>query len=234
MSNNFPFESFTNTDEALIHVDKSETHRVFMLCRASAIEQYAHFENILFRLFVYLKVDTEERLGDFYHNKLNAQSRLVHIKKALENKHGNCYELFWSSFYEHIKELSIRRNLIIHWTVAKTLEMHNLTNKNPSSNPSVITVASNSYSSLRVLGQWDKDNLGRELFLKDLLQFTMACNLFYHITQHFIWIASDSPKILDVAWKDVFKSKVVLPIPESHPLFNYLKPAVDAKMGLLG
>lgn len=234
MCNNFPFESFTNTDEALIHVDKSETHKKFMLCRASAIEQYAHYEYVLFRLYVYLSNDTEENLGDFYFNKLNAQSKLDYIDKVLKLKHGNTYDLFWSSFYEHVKELPKRRNLIVHWTVTHTLEVHNLINKHPSSNPSVITVASNSYTKLKALGEWDKDNLGRELYLEDVLQFTMACNLFFHLVQHFIWIASDSPKVLDAAWKDVFKSTVVLPITENHPLFNYLKPAVDAKMGLLG
>ncbi|GEM_PF-2441979 len=215
MNENFPFESFIDTDEALVHIDKSKIHREFMLARASAIEQYAHLEHILFSLYTYLVNKSIEEAGKEYH-AWDAQSRLIHIGKQLKVKCGEKYNTFWQSFHVHIKELPTRRNLIVHWTIVKTS-----------------TSEGESWSSLKPISKWDKYFFGRELFLKDILQFTMASNFFYHVVQNFIWVISESPKQIHPNWQQTFQLPIVLPISEEHPLFNYLKPAVDAKMGLL-
>jgi hypothetical protein len=215
MNENFPFDHFLNTDEALVHIDKSMSHREFMLCRASAIEQYAHLEHILFSLYVFLENKNFEEVGEKYHS-LDAQSRLVHIGKQLKLRFGEKYNIFWESLFEHLKQLPTRRNLIVHWTIVKT-----------STSDGV------SWSSLKPISKWDKYFFGRELFLKDILQFTMATNFFYHLIQNFIWVISKSSKKIHSKWKETFQFAIVLPVPETHPLFNYLQPAVDAKMGLL-
>lgn len=58
-------------------------------------------------------------------------------------------------------------------------------------------------------------------------------SLFHILTNFIFWIDEKSPKILGARWGDVFSKEVALPLPEEHPLYNYLKGAVDAKMGLL-
>lgn len=189
--------------DAIFLVDKDETHRPFMVARASAIEQYANVEQVLASLCAYLMGVTVDVAGIAFFKMNNARARLMMLDRLLKKKHGNTYNIFWNSLVKQLRQIDERRNLIVHWITEKTATSNN-----------------ERWSCLVGANYWDKTENSEKIYLNDLYNFILKCEFFYHLIQHFLWIISGSPKKIHASWPEICQQPIVYPPPKAHPLFR--------------
>jgi hypothetical protein len=177
--------------------------------RGHAIQSYANLEQSLCRLFVLVSGTTPDVAGVIFFKITSTAYRDKMLARLVEKKYGNKYEAFWESLGKLIAQITQRRNEIVHWSVAMTIDAARGTQI-----PTL--VLPNIYDWLLT------DKAEPPITTEGLIEFkikcdtiTRLCNMFQMIHKHSHW-----PAELMKTWLDIFQKPVVYPMPEGHPLFQ--------------
>jgi hypothetical protein len=87
----------------------------FWATRGQAIEAYAIVERTLCLIFASLTGMSLDVAGIIFFKIVNAGTLHAILEKLMRKKHGATYSLFWNSYIKILREVSERRNQIVHW-----------------------------------------------------------------------------------------------------------------------
>jgi hypothetical protein len=200
---------FEMADQVISIADAMEIASVdaFWALRAKAIQAYSSMEQSLFFLFSQSAGVQPDIGGIIFFKITSSQARNSIIEKLIRKRHGDTFNLFWNSYLKQIRSLDIKRNEIVHWTVANEIS------GNDASGRPIVSVT------LVRPAFFDRDTSAPSLTTKDLLEFMSKCDVFSRAVNMFMLISgSHMPASEAKPWLDMFQQPFVYPLPTGHPL----------------
>jgi hypothetical protein len=179
----------------------------FLSARGKAIESYVGYEQSLANLYASLMGVSQDYAGVTFFRINNARARLEIMERLLRKRHGDQYNLFWTSLKKQLGGLDARRNEIVHWTSFEEIGAVR-----------TLTLAPGNF--------WDQlDNPNRaKIVVDDLYDFIIKAHFFSRLLNMFLMVCSGQlakykEGIETLArWSPIFEEAVVYPPPEGHPL----------------
>jgi hypothetical protein len=177
----------------------------FWAARGFAIQAYADLEQSLCRLFAHLSGTGFDVAAIIFFKITSAGARDTILDRLLKKKHGDTYAAFWNSFQTLVRQVTHKRNEIVHW---------NAINEVGASGPKLKLTPPNF---------WDFDENSPSYTTDDFYAFMKLCDYLCRFCNMFWWFIAPLPSAQrDAAtvqtWRDIFQQPAVYPPPSNHPL----------------
>jgi hypothetical protein len=177
----------------------------FWAIRGKAIQAYATLEQSLCTLFSHLSSIPMNLAGIVFFKIYQSDVVRTVLDDLMKKKYGSTYSLFWNSFSEMLRGISIKRNQIVHWNVVHT-----------SDNCIVLILPD-------MLGY--NPNSPKSITGEDCITFIDAClYMTRHLTAFIQTHTPESPLHSDQvglqALRDIFSRPIVFPPLHNNPLYR--------------
>ena len=190
-------------------LDPSPTPDPIWEWRGFAIASYSGLEQSLCSLFEDLLGTGGEKAAIVFFKITNSQARNAILEKLIKETHGNEYNLFWNSYLKELRTIDIKRNEIVHWTVAI-----NATNTEDRGSARLITPNLWSYT----------PDESPTVTVGDLREFSKKCGIFSTLITSFNRYVSCRGQYEDAqllaSWLQIFHEPLSYPLPEHHLIFQ--------------
>jgi hypothetical protein len=204
-----------NLDKAMEKAAQDELWAI----RGRAIQSWATLEQALCNVFSMVAGLRRDIGGIIFFRIVNTPARDAILEDLLKIKFGDRFNLFWNSVLKALKEISGKRNQIVHWNAISNIG-------SDASGELTVEVF------LRPPKSWGYDPLAPVVKTQDLKDFmakcdfyTRACNGFYALMK--APVAGDVviPEEHRKPWVDIFQEPLSYPPPSNHLLSpNYTGP----------
>jgi len=187
--------------------------RKLQIARANAIQRYAELEQGLCELFAYLSDTDPIVAGTIFFRISNARARSGILEKLMKKKHGATYRDFFKSFVKGLAPINDARNEIIHW------HMVGLGKPDEKGSPIFTEMV------LTPPNIWMYDGATSSHNTQSLDNMASKFSFYCEVTRLFVNMLNRRQVIgLVSPSPDIFHTALDYPLPERHPLAQFLKP----------
>jgi hypothetical protein len=178
----------------------------FWAIRGKSIEAYATLERSLSHLFSHLSGIPMNLIGIVFFRIIRSDTVRNVLEDLMDKKYGDTYSLFMNSFWGLLKEISDRRNQIVHWNVIHTVNDNSIMLVPPD------LLEYNTDSTKTITGE---DCI---IFIDKCLFISRHILGFVEMNTPESSLHSDQAKLQTS--RDIFLRPIVFPPPHNHPMFR--------------